>query len=397
VLKRAGLFSDQADCGDAYDFSDIPGDAERVFEGVPFACRTLLACSGCQSVELSGSLPVPADSGRNGRSAEVAGLPVLVRLTLFPEEREVRAEITLVNTAKNHRLRWNIELPFKAEATRAGQKFCEVRHPVRPQPEAPAMAATAADGAFDAAAMGHPLKSVRVHPEFSADLFIAAEDKSGGYALLTSLPVNYEVVEKEGAPQRLAVCVLRAVGFLSRRKNEMFTRPTMAGPDTTVPGAQLLGREIRMEFAVRPFSPAESQGVLRCAALGRAIPFHGQLLPGAPAWDGARAMSPLESDNGQLLVSAFKVSHNRRCLILRLFNPTDSAQTAHLKVLGTQSLTPCLLNERADRSAKPLRRAKQKIRVEVPPFGLRSYMFSPNAPVGPRDYEYGWTGNAGKE
>ncbi|NOU36552.1 MAG: hypothetical protein HOO88_07260 [Kiritimatiellaceae bacterium] len=390
VLRHAGLFSDQGDCGDSYDFSDIADDTERIFDGIHFERKILPGCSGCQCMELRGTLPVPEDSDRYGRSGKTVDLPVTIRLTLFRGDRELRINMIMLNTAKSHRLRWNLELPFRTDHTRAGQKFCEVRHEVRPQPPPAAACSTQDNGAFNAAEMGQELKEFRVHPEFTADQFIAAENAQGGAALLIGLPVNYEVVDN-GESQRLAVCVLRSIGLLSRRRNEMNTRPTMAGPDTPVPGAQLIGRQINLSFGLRLFASAESGGVLRAAFLDRAIAFHGQISPRAPAWDGQTAAPAVQCNNDALMLSALKVSHDRKHIVVRLLNPTDCAQTGILKIAGARQLVPCLHTERIEEGAAPVKRARGGFAIEVPPMGLNSYLVRIKKPEYRYDYEYGLT------
>ena len=67
-------------------------------------------------------------------------------------------------------------------------------------------------------------------------------------ALFSEFPCNYEIVN--GKPKRIALCILRAIGFLSR--SDMLTRGGGAGPETLTPDAQCL-RPFDMQFALRPY------------------------------------------------------------------------------------------------------------------------------------------------
>lgn len=374
LWREIGYLSDQGDCGDSYDFCDIHGDAEKKLDWLRVKQTPLAGCAGCLSVLVEGVVPVPARSDRFGKSSELRELPVAMRLTVFPKSRALNVDLRLTNTVCDHRLRWNVTIPNTVKTARAGQKIGETIHPVRPQP-VPAPPPLAGDtGSFDAAEMGRLRANARIHPEFTADQFVAVGDGENGLALLTEFPINYEVVEEEGR-QRLAICVLRAVGYLSRKNGEMSTRPGAAGPSTATPGAQLLGRELAFRFQLMPYGVEEGGNLLREALLARAPAVFGLLDARFDPWDGTAPASLVTCDNPHLLFSAFKLAQDRTQIVLRLINPTDSPQSGVLRIVGAKSLQPCLHTERNREKIQPLESDAGEFAISVPAHGLQTYRF----------------------
>ncbi len=303
--KGLGLFSDQADCGDEYTFSHIRGDSEVVFSRLRTSPNHSAGCNGLQVLSCRGVLRIPRESTPKGRCSTKSLIPITLEYSLAPGEAAVSCRILFENTAHDHRLRWNLPVPWNPKQSRAGLKFNEV---VR------------AAGKRERRGKGFV-----IDPEHPADHFVALENKDAGIAVFSRFPFNYEICR---APSpRLAVCLLRAVGMLSR--GDMLTRGGGAGPDTLTPDAQCL-RGFDMTFGIRPYSPATEGGGLFAEAVRWRSAAASELILGfepdiRPEVDQG---PPLAVVGEGVVVSALKRSHDRGATILRLFNASAGTTKA---------------------------------------------------------------------
>ncbi len=344
-----GLFSGQADVGDSYDFSDIPGQPEEVFDQLAFKIERKDWPGGLVELKACGELPIPAstDSTTRERSKEVVALPVEVRLVLAPGARQVEVYIRFTNQASDHRLRWNLTLHQKVESSLAGLKFAVMERPAGSAPEGDV--------------------APRIWPEHPCDDFVAA----GPLCLFSSFPGNYEIVGEDTS--RLAFTILRSVSWLTN-PNKLATRPgDDSGPYTFVPEARCLGRTFDLHFAVRPFAPAEKDQLLREAMLWRANPLAGQTDATVPYPVRLEQPQPesLYSVNEPLLITACKPATEGDGSVLRIFNPTGMSQVAKVKVPDPHAWVAVRLNETPD-VAGQITYGEKDLSFEVAPFGLRT-------------------------
>jgi hypothetical protein len=317
-----GVFSDQADCGDEYTFSHIRGDPEEVFNRLR-AKRT--RAFGCNRLQVAGrrvALRIPVRSSPQGRSRVRVALPMEIEYSLAPGEPLVVCRLRFTNTARDHRLRWNLPLPGTPAETRAGLKFAEVRR-----------------------SSGRRVRTKRgfvIDPEHPADQFVAVERGRAGLAIFPRFPLNYEVVR--GSRPRLALALLRAVGFLSR--SDMLTRGGGAGPGTRTPEAQCL-RSFEMVFAIRPFECAtEGAGLLAEAARWRSEPVTG-LITGYQSDVQPVTQDPVVEVRGRnVVVSSMKRSGDGGEVALRLFNAGPRSLRASVRVQSVRVAELRLLDER---------------------------------------------------
>ncbi|NLF40274.1 hypothetical protein GX586_12570 [bacterium] len=364
VFTSQGLFSGQADIGDSYDFADIPAERERVFRDAGFSIEPVRACSGLQAVKLRAALPVPAssDAETQQRASQTAALPVEMELLLAPGADHLDVRLSFTNTAKDHRLRWNLMMPEPSASSLAGLKFDCVGRPAGSPPKG--------------------IKAPRVHPEHPADCFVAA----GGLALFSSFPVNYELVNDDGR-QRLAVTVLRSVGCLCLPML-MTTRPSAnAGPHTLTPEAQCLGRTFVMNFAVRPYADDETARLMHEALRWRTQPAWGQMDPTVP-YVGKRAdmfTGPFFQIAGDVQVSAFKPKLGGTGTVLRLFNPLPETQAVTVSFAQPMRVRELDLNERPRAAKTRLSRPVKQWAATMPPRSLwTGEIISPPARPGTR-------------
>lgn len=345
--RNLGLFSDQADCGDEYTFSHIRGDHETVFENVRMKRTRTHGCNGMQVAGFEGTLRIPEESTPEGRSSELSGLPVLVEYSLAPGESVLNCRVAFTNTARDHRLRWNLPTGFLPKQTRAGLKINEAvracRTPVVNK------------------------RGRRIDPEHPTDHFVAVDDGRTGIALFCEFPVNYELV-RERRP-RLAVALLRAVGFLSR--SDMLTRGGGAGPDTRTPDAQCL-RSFDMRFAIRPFDVQdEGEGLFDEAMGWRRVPVSEIIMGFQPDRQPVDQGPLIELEGDRVQVCACKRAVTGRGVIVRLFNAHGRKANARLRVAGARRARRVLHDERTKRSDLRIS-SSGWMRVPIAPWGLET-------------------------
>ncbi len=352
-----GLFSSQADVGDSYDFSDIPGEAETVFDEVSCDLFRREWPGGVVELSATGELPIPAstDPARRLRSTEFASLPFTLTLVVAPGHPLLEVRLDFTNTAADHRLRWNLPLPGAPRTSLAGLKFEVLERPAGTRP--------AGD------------KPPRIFPEHPADAFVAAD----GLACFSRFPLNYELVSEDAPFPRLAITVLRSVSYLCNPV-EGATRPgTHAGPHTFTPDARCIGRRFSMAFALRHYAADLGQSALLQEALGwRAHPLYGQCDPTMEyshrTGDAPRLVNPLAAapaiDGEGVVVSAFKPAEDGDGVVLRLHNATSRQSDVSLRFADRK----CAL-VRLDESPDPAASAciiDGTATVPIQPFGLAS-------------------------
>jgi mannosylglycerate hydrolase len=156
--------------------------------------------------------------------------------------------------------------------------------------------------------------------------FTEAGGETAGAIVFGEGLVEYEAYT-DAAPARLALTLLRCVGFLSR--DDLAMRPSgHAGPGLPTPGAQCLGRhQFRLGFEPRAKRPPASGLFARAGAFAAppvvvaAVGTGGTLAP----FDAFLAVE------GRAVLSACHRAHDGHGTILRVFNP-DPAPT-HMRVM----------------------------------------------------------------
>jgi alpha-mannosidase len=191
-LSGVGRLVDSADAGDSYNYAPRPDDVE-VDE--PEEVR----------IDLRGREVLVVRTYRWRKALVEVTMHVEVR----PGEPFVRLRISFDNPCPDHRLRFHVPLPERAEVSYAEGQFAVVERGLE------------AEG-------GHgevPL------PTFPARGFVDA----GGVAVLLEHVLEYELVDG----RQLALTLLRAIGLISRRDNPY--REVNAGPEIALPAAQCRG------------------------------------------------------------------------------------------------------------------------------------------------------------
>ncbi len=337
---RACALLDEGDVGDEYNH-DPPAVDEAVTNDGGAVARVEQAgpLVAAARVDLKLRVPASATDDRRARSASRVDLPIAIRVALTAGSPRIDFELTLVNRARDHRLR--VLFPTGAgrvETVRADTAFGVVERPARR--EAPASFAVEA-----------PVSSGPLHT------FVDAGDGGSGVSLFADGLTEYEATG--GA---LALTLLRSVGWLSRE--DLSTRRGNAGPSLPTPGAQCLGPQT-FRFAAVPRSAPPSEASLYKEARAFLAP------PALFGPAGREGRLPLRhaflSATGDVVLSALKRADDRDALILRVFNPGQAPATLMLRDTASAFST-----DLAERRGDALPAHGDHIAVAVAPCQIRT-------------------------
>lgn len=330
--RGLAALEDVGDRGDTYDFDPVPGGEPRLESVVLRRCRH---ASGIQELHVRRVLSVPAGlaDDRRARSDERVALTLDVTARVAPGVARVELDVRLDNTARDHRLRLLFPTGAPAAEAHAATTFDVVPR---------------ATGKRDASRWVHPAPAT-----FPQQGFVAA---NGLMVVAPGLP------EAEVAPDgTIALTLVRAVGWLARM--DLRTRPQIAGPMIPTPGAQCsttVAARLALAPGPDPRAARDAEVGLRAVCAGDE--------PLVPPGESLVVLEP-----ASLVLSALKPASGRPGIVLRVLNPTDTAETARLTLrfpfaravpVGLDE-TPCegVLDASADGMA-----------FAVPPHALRSVL-----------------------
>jgi alpha-mannosidase len=275
-------------------------------------------------VETRRRIPSAIAPGRRGRGRRSVWMPVVAEYALRAGEPFLRAELTVVNHAEDHRLRVHVPLPFRAGRSHA-------------------------DGAFWVQERGLEAEGARHEhptPTFPARRFVDASDGTTGMAVLLAGTPEYELVDGT----ELAITLLRCVGWLSRQ--DLRTRSGPAGPAFEAPGAQLGGTH-RFSVALYPHASDWEAGGVADAAERFSLPFR---TTGLRSGSGTLAtagealhiepscvrLSSLERRDGAVEVRIYNAAGHPVDAAINLGPPLDASRAQIVDLLGrpVQELAP---------------------------------------------------------
>lgn len=305
TYEGLGAVEDQGDRGDTYDFDPVPGPIRLA--SVEVTRRRHLG--GIQELEVVRTFDVPESLApdRTARSTETVPLTVAIRARLAAGVERVDLEVTVDNTALDHRLRVAFPTGASGSGASAATTFDVTPRPPRPAP---------------ATDWFQPPPATFPHQGWVHN--------NGLTVVAPGLP------EAEVSPEGIVyVTVVRAVGWLSRL--DLRSRPEPAGPGLAAPEAQCLGPT-----------------VARLALL-----FGGE--PQVEAWDaelGLRAVpagpDPIVEPGSSLVtiegpgvvLSTLKPAERGSSVVARLLNPTDHPAVTTLRWhLPVGAVVPVRLDE----------------------------------------------------
>jgi mannosylglycerate hydrolase len=309
TAQGLGELIDEGDAGDEYNAAPLADGVVRSTDLV----WEVLAGQEPHAVQLKGELLLPESRSEEPqqRAGSLVPCPATVRVTLPPGARFVRLDMTMLNRARDHRLRARFPFP-RALAEPEGCVLAE-----------------SAFGAVNRGADAPDATGWKERPagSFAMRRFVAVEDAPTGWAVLTHGLHEYARAG-DGA---LLVTLLRAVGQLSR--DDIPARPHPAGPPIATPGAQCLGEQ-RMTYALMPFSSRDGHGTLFRAAEELCAPLLARAqqpptLTGA-AEDRLLPESFLRVEPAAVVLTAFKAAAHDDGVVARVVNTGDQPVEARL-------------------------------------------------------------------
>lgn len=230
--QRLHLFEDYGDRGDEYTFGRV--EPEKV--QVKSIKRTVIS-SGPIVAEIQQTLTLVVfesiDASREKRVGKTE-IPVQSVFRFYRDNPRVEVTTKLINAAKDHRLRICFDLPFKSDTTLTSTHFGYIERSGAAEeiPDASELERTRAE---------FPEQPSGIQPQKG---FIRIDNEKGGDAITVLNKGLPEVELVDG--QRLAITLLRCVGWLSR--SDYPERPIHAGPAEETPGAQEMNQEYEYHY-----------------------------------------------------------------------------------------------------------------------------------------------------
>lgn len=316
LLSGLNRFVDGGDRGDEYTYCRPEHD--ELVEGPERPPRVRIVEAGparwTLEVSLDYSLPRALAEDRDGRSAERVECPIVSRVSLYPGVGRIDIRTVVENRAEDHRLRVHFPAGLQTDVSHAEQHFGVVARPV---------AVPAGDETWAEQPVGtYPQKT-----------FVDVSDGRRGLTLANRGLTEYEVLagedtglspSKEGVT--LALTLLRSVGYLSR--SDLSSRPSLAGPPLSTPGAQMLGRQV-FDYALIPHEGGWQEAWAEAHRF--AVPLRARRAEGdSGALPAEGALLALEGP--AFAVSALKRAEDGEGVVVRLYNVSSGSASGRVRL-----------------------------------------------------------------
>lgn len=306
TLKNACAFVDEGDRGDEYNADILTGAVTT-----PVSARLIETVRDSVSATLRYKLilrvPERLGRARRRRSKTVIDLPVRVAVTLWRGLPRVDFDVTVDNTARDHRLRVLFPLPFETATAITENQF----HVAERALEAPP---------WNGASLELPPTT------FPQKTFAAFEGDGAGIAVFNRGLQEGEVVRSPEGRQAYALTLLRCVGWLSRP--DLVSRRGSAGPTIATEDSQSPGLH-RFRFALTSYRGGWREAAVQAMAHAFA---HPPLVFATNGHDGPLdgtaplvAVTPLS-----VIPSALHRSDAGGAPIMRFYNSSNARTTAHI-------------------------------------------------------------------
>ena len=229
VVRGVNTFLSEGDRGDEYN-ADIVGRAVQNGRLREVAVRTD-AVSATLTYRTTLDLPAGLAADRERRSEARTAVEVACEVRLWAGIPRVDFRTTVENTARDHRLRVLVPLPWAVSEGSTEGPFHVANRPL-------------------AAEKWNGRSAEKPPTTFPQKTFSAFQANREGVAIMNRGLPEGEVV-RLGAGQSYALTLLRCVGWLSR--NDLRSRRGGAGPMIETPEAQMLGRHA-FEYALTTYA-----------------------------------------------------------------------------------------------------------------------------------------------
>lgn len=334
-----GAVEDQGDRGDTYDFDPVPGPIRLASVAVTRRRHR----SGIEELDILRTFDVPAtlSPDRSERSVQRIPLTVRLRAQVATGVERVDIDVTVDNSARDHRLRLAFPTGAPGVTARAATTFDVASRPPRTTP-----------------------KTTWFQPPPRTFPHQGWVHNNGLTVVAPGLPEAE--VTAEGT---IYITVVRAVGWLSRM--DLKSRPEPAGPGLRTPEAQCLGPTVaRLALVFGPAPQVEAWD----AELGlRAVPAGDN-----PVLPPGVSLFALEGPN--LVLSALKPPERGTGIVARVLNPTDAPAQAALRsnMPVGHAVSVRLDEEPTERDPSPAPVAgADSVELTIPAHALRSVLVVP--------------------
>ncbi|MFB5192326.1 glycoside hydrolase family 38 N-terminal domain-containing protein [Alicyclobacillus fastidiosus] len=320
-------FENQADAGDSYDFSPLPGDTVRYLRDAEMLA--VEKADHLQRMTVKHRCLIPKDLVERKENVSSVELDVITTLELRENESFVRITHEIENCAKDHRVRVLLKTPTRhVKESYADQAFSIIRRTTTN----PHLENWRDQGFAEAPVPIYPLEN-----------FAAVSDGDTTFAVITRGIKEYEVLPDT---REFALTLYRSVGLLGR--DDLLWRPGRAsGINNLVvhtPDAQLQ-KSLTFEYAMyvedTDLQPAT---LFRLTDMYRKRDTAYQLqtlntfeerlerfeIP-KPIQELSSDYSLFTIDNDEVFMSICKQAYDQDGVVVRFFNPTDALQSFSVK------------------------------------------------------------------
>lgn len=313
--KNVMLLEDGADDGDEYDFSPLEDDFLIYNDKVK--CESIIRKNTLSTeINIKYTMDIPKDL--DSRKAKVVDckMSVEINLTLHESNPIIDIKMSIMNLAKDHRVRAHIPTEIASKVSLSDNQFGTIERAVR-------------DLAMDVwECEGWDERPDSIYPMMN---FVALRDKDKGVSVLTNSTREFEIIGE--AYDTIAITLFRSVGLLG--KEELFRRPGRpSGIKLETPDSQMIG-EVKLEFALYYFKNDGVMNNLTRIAKEYLTPVisYNKMPHNAMKLNDANFTTPykyslLNEENNQITLSTLKKSEKDSGLIVRFFNGTKEDKKA---------------------------------------------------------------------
>ncbi|EPS6194014.1 glycoside hydrolase family 38 C-terminal domain-containing protein, partial [Shigella boydii] len=273
-------------------------------------------------------MAVPLNLSERSARQSTGRVGVVLVVTLSHNSRRIDVDINLDNQADDHRLRVLVPTPFNTDSVLADTQFGSLTRPVNDS----AMNNWQQEGWKEA-----PV------PVWNMLNYVALQEGRNGMAVFSEGLREFEVIGEE--KKTFAITLLRGVGLLG--KEDLLLRPGRpSGIKMPVPDSQLRGllscRLSLLSYTGTPTAAGVAQQArawLTPVQCYNKIPWDAMKLNKA-GFNVPESYSLLKMPPVGCLISALKKAEDRQEVILRLFNPAESA-TCDATVAFSREVISC--------------------------------------------------------
>ena len=299
TIEGLNGFCDEADAGDLYNLSPIPGDITLTHVLKDPVMEMVESGAVRRTLRLTGNLSLPAGltQDRKKRDSRYVDNPVTFLISLYQGLPMIECILSVENRAEDHRLGVTFPTSCKEDRILAGQPFDMVCRPV----DTPS-----GDGWIETPSDRQPFEGI-----------LQCGDNNGGLAILSNCLREYGVT-KSPRGNELVATLVRSVGWLCR--HDLITRKVTVAPGLQTNGAQCREKMVFTYSLVPTGAHRDMSRMLKLFQQCRS-PLSG-MVP-APGMEPPEMFGGLELSPSSLVASGI-IPLPGGGLILRLYNPTDN-------------------------------------------------------------------------